>query len=227
MEEEKDYKELPIYKRKDIIGYVKIDPEDYNVLSKYKIVETNHGYPIFIINKKTVLVHRFVMNPPQNMVVDHIYHDRRDSRKKNLRIVTHQENNTNRTISKYNTSGYTGVYKHHSGKWYARIRHKGKYIFCGHYTSPELAAQAVKNKKAELGHLEVGIIPDTKPVEHLKSIKGSSSPYQGILWDVDRQKWSLTIRYRGKQILHKRYKNLEEARQVQLDKRKELGIPCE
>lgn len=48
-------------------------------------------------NKKrtTIRLHRFIMNPPENLQIDHINNNTLNNRKCNLRIVTNQENQFN------------------------------------------------------------------------------------------------------------------------------------
>ncbi len=41
---------------------------------------------------RTIYLHRFLLNFPENMVVDHINHDPLDNTRTNLRIVTKSEN---------------------------------------------------------------------------------------------------------------------------------------
>jgi hypothetical protein len=55
------------------------------------------------------------MGAPKGMSIDHINHNTLDNRKANLRIVTHQQNNTNRNGA-YSTSktGIRGVSIHQS-----------------------------------------------------------------------------------------------------------------
>ena len=47
-------------------------------------------------NKKRIHLHRFIMNCPDNMIVDHINGNNLDNRKNNLRICTQKINNCNR-----------------------------------------------------------------------------------------------------------------------------------
>lgn len=47
-------------------------------------------------NRKSIKLHRYIMNCPDNLVVDHINHNTLDNRKCNLRNVTQLENSRNR-----------------------------------------------------------------------------------------------------------------------------------
>ena len=65
-----------------------------------------------IINGKpsyeTVLMHRFLMDCPNDMTVDHLNYDTLDNRKSNMRVVTLDKNNKNRQ-NKANRNSKTGV----------------------------------------------------------------------------------------------------------------------
>jgi len=69
------------------------------------------GYPVIVYGKgkeiKLVTLSRFVMNAKEGHLVDHIYGDPLDNRRKNLRIVTYRQNSLNRRYQ--NKSGYIGV----------------------------------------------------------------------------------------------------------------------
>ena len=66
-----------------------------------------------------------------------------DNRRINLRSCTASENRSNRVMSKYNTSGYRGVYwSKHTNKWCARIQINRKGIYLGLFTSKKEAAKA-------------------------------------------------------------------------------------
>lgn len=73
-------------------------------------------------NRKTVsrhLMHRFLMNPPDGMVVDHINGNSLDNRKSNLRIVTNAQNMQNRKVHSNSLTGVRGVTWHKVRKYYA------------------------------------------------------------------------------------------------------------
>jgi len=100
-------------------------------------------------NKKyhTILLHRFILNPPQGMVVDHINGDSTDNRRSNIRICTNQQNSFNVHAINSN-SGYKGVYFDKSkNKYKVSITHNGKKYHLGSFKNPEDGAIAY-NKKA-------------------------------------------------------------------------------
>ncbi|MFA6831871.1 MAG: HNH endonuclease signature motif containing protein [Bacteroidaceae bacterium] len=83
------------------------------------------------------LLHRYLMNCPHGMVVDHIDGDSLNNQKSNLRICTKAENNMNRRMYSNNTTGHLGVYDlgdKYVNRWLARIKVGGhginlKYCF--------------------------------------------------------------------------------------------------
>lgn len=76
---------------------------------------------------KTILLHRYIMDCPEGMVVDHIDRDSLNNRRENLRIVSPGENMQNRKIHRNNTSGVRGVswYKK-TGQWRVQLSLNGK-----------------------------------------------------------------------------------------------------
>lgn len=61
------------------------------------------------------------MNAPDGMLVDHIYHNKIDNRKSELRLCSSSENNMNKSVS-HSSSGVCGVYwLSNNQKWSAEI----------------------------------------------------------------------------------------------------------
>lgn len=108
------------------------------------------GYKVVSINKKRYLVHRLVwlyVHGRWPNIIDHKNGIRTDNRLSNLRDVSMSENHKNRSISKNNTSGVTGVYLNKSrGLWCAQMKHGGKTYHLG---SSVFFEEAVALRKAE------------------------------------------------------------------------------
>lgn len=118
-----------------------IDVKDVDLVKQYTWC-INKGY---VVNRDGILLHRLITNPPSNMDVDHINHNKLDNRRCNLRIVFDYENMWNQKISKNNTSGVTGVYfEKNTGKWIAKIYVNGKQIFLGRFNAFEEAVRVRK-----------------------------------------------------------------------------------
>lgn len=75
--------------------------------------------------------------------IDHIDRNRTNNRIVNLRSITNAQNTQNRTLSSNNTSKYSGV-SFRNGRWSARTNLNKKRIWLGLYSSPEEAAEAIK-----------------------------------------------------------------------------------
>ena len=100
------------------------------------------------INGKSILLHRFLKNPSNNEVVDHINRNKKDNRLCNLRNTNKSINAFNSKLNQNNSSGYTGVYyRKDTRKWVAEIKKNYKKISLGNFNKKEDAINA--RKKAE------------------------------------------------------------------------------
>jgi len=110
------------------------DIEDYNLIKNYCWEKDSRGYIATKINNAIIFMHRLVMNCPDNMDIDHIYHNTWDNRKNEMRIVTESQNAMNRKIYKNNTSGVKGVgWNKLMNKWHAYITVNKVLINLGYY----------------------------------------------------------------------------------------------
>ena len=148
--EYEDYAEMLLYNNKnEVVASTKIDLDDIDKINKYKwCIQAGRGYS-YIMNSKLGQLHRFLMNCPSDMQVDHINHDTFDNRKENLRICTLQENSWNSKIQTNNSSGYTGV-KQKGDNWEAQIVINKRTIKLGIFPTKEEAIEA--RKYAEIEH---------------------------------------------------------------------------
>jgi len=121
-----------------------IDSDDISVVNGRTWGTNSHGYVINYDKKKVVMLHREIMRCPENMVVDHINHNKTDNRKKNLRICTVAENAYNARTPTNNTSGQKGVsFSMRDNMWVAYISFGGKLIQLGRFKSKD---DAVRNR---------------------------------------------------------------------------------
>lgn len=103
------------------------------------------------INKKTIYLHRFILDVGDKRQVDHINLDGLDCVRSNLRVATPSQNNQNKEKHPNNTSGYKGVYwSRVRSKWMAYISKDKKRINLGYYTDLIHAARVYDQAAREL-----------------------------------------------------------------------------
>lgn len=77
--------------------------------------------------QRHILLHRGLIDAPDDMDVDHRSGDGLDNRRQNLRLATKAQNCQNQTLRTDNSSGVRGVNWHEQcGKWHATIQADGK-----------------------------------------------------------------------------------------------------
>lgn len=132
-----------------------VDDENYEFLMQWKWYywegRNGNGYALRKKNLgiidgrvqwKTFRMHRFIVNAPSDMHVDHINFDPLDNRKSNLRVCTAKQNSYNKKKLK-GVSKYKGVsWKSPNKKWQAAIKCGENTYYLGLYNSEEDAAQA-------------------------------------------------------------------------------------
>ena len=138
-----------------------VDDEDYNRVNQYK---WHVIYKRFALNKHITFfatrttkehynlsMHRFILNIPKGINVNHINHITLDNRKSNLRVCTQQQSMFNQKLQVDCSSRFKGVcWEKRRGKWKAQIQKNKKSIFIGRFLTEEEAALAYNNKASEL-----------------------------------------------------------------------------
>lgn len=129
--------EIPLTKGRTVV----VDQDDYWLLRIFKW-HCDTGYAS---NKDLGSMHRFLMRAPVGMCVDHIDGDRLNNRRENLRVVTTQQNQSNRRNG-YGKSKYVGVaWESAHERWKVTVMHQGKQHYVGVFRD-ELQAAAAYNK---------------------------------------------------------------------------------
>ena len=88
---------VPVEHRGVIVTYAHADPEDVSDLKRHRWNLTSEGYAQFWneIMRQSYSMHRYVMDFPEGLVVDHLTWNRLDNRKEHLRVCTRGENSKN------------------------------------------------------------------------------------------------------------------------------------
>lgn len=168
--------------------------------------------------RKFIFLHRYLTNPPDNLLVDHINGNPLDNRRSNLRIGDQYLNMQNlKGASKNSKSGVLGVYwsKYHN-KWVASFRNK----HLGYFDSVEEAGKIVESIRATYA-------PFSKEARNLKDVIEVNIPVKvrlenqsgikGITWYKPTNRWKVRITKDGKRISLGYFKNVEDALQAQLN----------
>jgi hypothetical protein len=122
--------------------YVIVDDEDYEYLNQFTWQLSKGHYTNYAIRtyrkkackRKTMRMHRVIMNPPSHLQIDHKDGNGLNNQKENLRICTQSQNIGNRGVMKNNTSGVKGVHwDKNAKKWRARLGMNGKRKCLGIY----------------------------------------------------------------------------------------------
>ncbi len=114
-------------------------------------------YAATTIKKKQVYLHRFILDAPPGVMLDHADNDGLNNCRRNLRPCNHSQNGANSPNHKIGKSGYRGVSYNPYGYWFARIRTKEKRITLGYFHTQEEAALAY-DAAARIIHGEFAVL---------------------------------------------------------------------
>lgn len=146
-------KEIPLTQGQ----FTVVDDADYDVLVQFnwhaqrrlQPIDTFYAYrkgPKVNGKQPTIILHRFLLNPPSHMQIDHINGDSLDNRRENLRFATTAQNGMNSRRFIRSVSGFRGVVLHKRlQKWQAGIKVSGRSIHLGIFEDPEEAARVYDN----------------------------------------------------------------------------------
>ena len=122
-----------------------VDDEDYEWLNQWKwhaLKCRNTYYAVREKNRKSVLMHRQILNAQPREEIDHNNHNGLDNRKSKIRICTHIQNMQNQK-SRIHTSKFKGIcWNKKRQNWQVQIRVNGKRIWLGYFRKEIEAALA-------------------------------------------------------------------------------------
>ena len=128
---------------------VMYDKMDHSLISGYKWHLHAKGYAYAAYKGKAVLMHRLILglSESDDLVSDHINHNKLDNRRANLRACTRSENQRN--VRPTGKSKYLGVtvseYKKKNGEVTRKVKamiNAGRPIYLGLFETEEAAARA-------------------------------------------------------------------------------------
>ena len=148
-----------------------VDQDDFEKLQEYNwhLVEGNSQSQYAVRTVKSGIkrcrcaMHRVVTDAPAGLFVDHINHNGLDNRRKNLRIVTPQQNSWNTRLGRYQgASKYKGVcWDKDKQLWRASIYIDNKLKHLGRFEDEKEAAaaydRAAKEHRGEYAFLNFKI----------------------------------------------------------------------
>ncbi len=151
-------KEIPLTR-----GYVAlVDDDDYERVAAFKwgsLTNVNATGIVYAVRKtprrpgprRTIYMHRFVIDAPHGSDVDHRDGNGLNCCKANLRLCDKAKNQANRGRPSQNKSGYKGVHwTNYYQCWLAKIQINNKSIYIGRFSDPIEAALAYDSKAREL-----------------------------------------------------------------------------
>lgn len=122
-----------------------VSVEDVATVAPYRwrvMRDARNEYVVTSKAGKVLLMHRLILDPPEDLVVDHISGDGLDNQRGNMRVVSHRQNAQNQG-SNGGSSFYKGVSWNKGQRvWQAHIRINGKLKSLGAFEIEEEAAIA-------------------------------------------------------------------------------------
>ena len=133
-------------------GIAIVDDQDFdrvNAINWYPLRSTN-SYTDYAYNVIVGLMHRFILDVPSEVSVDHINRNGLDNRRENLRPASVAQNQQNRKKAQGTSSKYKGVsWNKERQLWHAYIHVSGRMKYLGRFQN-EVEAALVYDDAARL-----------------------------------------------------------------------------
>lgn len=196
-------------KNKDgqVVAKSLVDEEDFNRINEHKWSLSPFGYAVTSDKRKTIRMHRMIMNClPSDPMIDHRDRDRLNNRKDNLRHATAKQNAQNRELTtSTKTSKYLGVSLKKDNKTKPWRACSGS-VDIGSYKTEEAAAYAYDLFALE-EYGEGAKINGVEKPDHFEEWVSSRPTVRydpdgnelpsGINWDAQQKKYKVSVRAEG------------------------------
>lgn len=93
----------------EIEDYAHISKIDYEKCKEVYWKKSEYGYARGYFNKMAVLLHKFITNTDDTILIDHIDRNKLNCTRNNLRFADKSINSLNRDLQSNSTTGYKGV----------------------------------------------------------------------------------------------------------------------
>lgn len=117
--------------------YAKISVSDVGIVERYKWVWSKRNGVVTLYDGTHIKLHRMLLQPPRDKVVDHINGDKLDNRRENLRIIEQWQNVVNQASRPMRNIESTP-----SGRYYVRMKANGVRHIIGSFDSLGRAIKA-------------------------------------------------------------------------------------
>lgn len=136
-----------IVQRNSTTSVVFVSPEDIEKVQIRKWNINKGGYVTCSLHGKTIYLHRYLMNAPAHLEVDHFMNGNKlDNRRCNLKLVSTRENQQNRFSHRSGRLPGTFLVKEcRTRPWKAQVFFQGKKYFLGMFATEKEANQCYQD----------------------------------------------------------------------------------
>lgn len=181
-----------------------IDDDDAPLIMRYRWQYQARGYAVGRVNGQQVYMHRFLLNAPPGLQVDHINGNRLDNSRANLRLVTPRQNRQNSLPRPHHLKGISWEKQ----RWRVRIHVDGQCLNLGSYSDPHHAALLYDAAARHFfgDYARTNFPPEAVPpfihtmlhrLLHPIRIEKRPSPYRGVSWH--RGRWRVRLKIQGRE----------------------------
>jgi len=136
---------------------VLIDDEDFDRVNLYRwsVQKRKNGFRAMRKPKpgedQNIYLHRYILNVPRGLEIDHINHNQLDNRRSNLRIVSHRQNLQSRRGNLKKSIKFKGVSfnRRYLRPFISQITFENRNVYLGCYQNAIEAAKAYDSKARE------------------------------------------------------------------------------